>query len=443
METPINPMMITVAISFNGHINYDRLVKDLGVIVQRYRRFRQRIIRPQQIFRRPYWEDDPSSRVEDHIERIELENPSETGAVEQMVNKIMNIPLDFAHPLWQLTLVDNLPEGSIIIVRIHHCIADGISLMQVLLQMTHPAPEEQKGEPKQSEPNSNREPNIMPTMVQSASNNTAVGVATKATAGVGLGYRKPTIPELIAASLRIVFRMPDPPTILKKPLGQVKKAVWSEAFSVPEIKKIAQSRQATINDVLMSVASGAIRRYMDFHNDHRKRNIRAFIMVNMRGRSLDEDLGNKFGLVFLKLPLDREQPLGRLDDIKQDMDSLKASAEYAATYLILNILGQLPGWVETLAIRILDMKGTVVATNVPGSRRQLYLADAPIQSLIGWVPQSGRIGVGLSFISYNDQLVVGLNTDARVIPDPEKFLQFFTEEYTSLRTAVSIDSEAR
>ena len=122
----------------------------------------------------------------------------------------------------------------------------------------------------------------------------------------------------------------------------MKKAVWSEDFSMPEIKKIANTRQATINDVLMAVASGAIRRYMDLHKDKRTRNIRAFILVNMRARSYDDELGNKFGLVFLGLPLDRNQPLERLEAIKSGMDSLKASAEYAATYLILNILGQVP-----------------------------------------------------------------------------------------------------
>jgi hypothetical protein len=118
------------------------------------------------------------------------------------------------------------------------------------------------------------------------------------------------------------------------------------------------------------------------------------------------------------------------------MDTLKASAEYAATYLILNILGMLPGWIEHLATRFLDTKGTVVATNVPGSRHELYLADAPIQSMCGWVPQTGRIGVGLSFVSYNDQLVVGLNVDAGLIPDPDKFIALFTEEYKSFQAVI-------
>jgi len=122
------------------------------------------------------------------------------------------------------------------------------------------------------------------------------------------------------------------------------------------------------------------------------------------------------------------------------MDSLKASAEYAATYLILNILGQVPGWIEHLATLILDTKGTVVATNVPGPRQQIYLAGAPIISITGWVPQSGRIGVGLSFISYNNQVVVGLNVDAGLIPDPEKFLELFNDEFKSFQAVLTASS---
>ena len=85
------------------------------------------------LFQRPYWEDDPALRIENHIERMDLPLPADDAAVEDLVNKKMNTPLDFTHPLWKVTLVDNHPDGSIIIVRVHHCIADGISLMQVLI----------------------------------------------------------------------------------------------------------------------------------------------------------------------------------------------------------------------------------------------------------------------------------------------------------------------
>jgi diacylglycerol O-acyltransferase len=439
-------MMITIVLRFKGQINYDQLITELESVVRRYRRFRQRIVRPRGIFRRPYWEDDPSCRAENHVERLDLQLPADEAAVEELVNRKMNTALDFVHPLWKLSLVDNHPDGSIVLVRVHHCIADGISLMRVLLQMTHTSTEPIANNspvdiPARFENQTNRAPGNMQTAPQGSPEISAVkpGDPVSITTGGAL-FKKPGITDMIAAITRIVSRSADPPTILKGPLGQVKKAVWSEPFSVPEIKKIAQYKQATINDVLMAVASGAIRRYMDLHNDKRKRNIRAFILVNLRGRSIDEELGNKFGLVFLNLPIDREQPLERLDEIKRGMDSLKASAEYAATYFILGILGLMPEWVEHLATRFLDTKGTIVATNVPGSRRLLYLADTPIQSITGFVPQSGRIGVGLSFISYNDQLEVGLNADAGLIPDPEKFIELFDEEYKYFRAAIPTDS---
>jgi diacylglycerol O-acyltransferase / wax synthase len=455
MDDPTNPMMISVMLRFNGQIHYDHFVKTLEDIIKRYRRFRQRIVFPTGIFQRPYWDDDTQLSIENHLERVDLPLPADDAAVEELLNNRMNTPLDFTHPLWKVTLVDNHSDGSIIIVRVHHCIADGISLMQVLLTMTKtsleaPADLNQNGSQNLGELQANGEPIVTPTMLQAdeinqvpSSNTTGQSDQTAVKPKRKNAYRSPNFADMVAAIFRIITRPADPPTILKGPLGKTKKAVWSEDLNVPEVKKIANFKGATINDVLMAVSSGAIRRYMDLHKDSRKRNIRAFILVNMRGRSYDDELGNKFGLVFLGLPLDREQPVERLDAIKSGMDNLKASAEYAATYLILHILGQSPEWLEDLAIRILDTKGTVVATNVPGSRKQLYLADAPIESIVAWVPQSGRIGVGLSFISYNNKLVVGLNADAGLIPDPEVFLQLFLEEYRALQSTVSaLTSEA-
>ncbi len=448
MENPTNPMMITVVLRFKGQIDYDRLITLLDVSLARYRRFRQRIVRPEGIFRRPFWEDDPQYRVEEHVERLQLQPAADETALLALINQKMNTRLDFAHALWKLTLVDNYPEGSVFIIRVHHCIADGISLMQVLSQMTRTSPDEPDNQavadnPNRDERQLNREPAIPQTAAQAADRSQVSATIPTSKPGEGNSksvrgniFRKPTFTEIIAATARIVFRPPDPPTILKGPLGEIKRAVWSEPLDLPEIKRIARYKEATVNDVVMAVTSGAIRRYMDLHQDNRKRNIRAFILVNLRGNTFDEELGNKFGLVFCSLPLDREQPLDRLNALKQGMDSLKASAEYAATYLILNILGQMPEWIEHLATMILDTKGTVVATNVPGPRHPIYLAGTLVNSMIGFVPQSGRIGVGLSFISYNGQILVGLNVDAGLVSDPEKFLELFHEEFKALQAAV-------
>ena len=424
MENSSNPMMITVLLQFKGRVDYDRLLKVIDDVFGRYRRFRQCVVRPEGFLARPYWEDDPNYCVEDHMDRAKLRLPADDGAVEELVKTKMNTLLDFARPLWQITFVDNHPDGTLLVARVHHCIADGISLMQVFLQMTQTAAEAAaepvaagmpySGIAKPNAPRPDAAPKPLP----------------------GKTFPHPPLASILLASLKIIFRRPDPPSILKGPLGKTKRAVWSQPYSLPEIKAIARHHHATVNDVLMAMASGAFQRYMDLHHDHPTRNIRAFIMVNLRGHTIDYELGNKFGLVFLKMPIDRATPLKRLEALKHGMDTLKASAEYAATYFILNILGQVPKWVEDIAIRILDAKGTVVATNVPGPRREMYLAGAPISSIKAWVPQSGRIGVGLSFISYNDQVMLGLNVDAGLIPDPESILELFTEEFRAYQALV-------
>jgi diacylglycerol O-acyltransferase / wax synthase len=428
MDDPTNPMMITVVLHFQGKVDVDRLVQVLKDHLLRFRRFRQRIVQPKQLFQRAYWEDVPGYRVEDHVERKELRQPADEAALSELINEKVNEPLDFNHPLWQMTVVDNFPAGSVAITRVHHCIADGISLMQIFMQMTRASASE----------------SVSPAHQTPAGGIDASAGASKTKADQGLSktrrvalHSQPELFETVLAAVQVVFRKPDPPSILKAPLGKEKKVLWSEPFPLSEIRKIARVKHATTNDVLMAVGAGAIRRYLEVHGEKRQRDLRAFVLVNLRTRAIDDELGNKFGMVFLTLPVSLGQPLDRLGSVKQTMDRLKASAEYAATYLILKIIGVLPNWGETLAIKIFDRKGTVVATNVPGPRRPLFLAGKPIFSIMAAVPQSGRIGVGFSFISYNDQVVFGLNVDAGIMPDPEVLLQLFGQEFECLQAAVT------
>jgi len=428
MDDPTNPMLITVVMRFQGQIDDERLIETLEFHLGRYRRFRQRIVQPKRLFHRAYWDDVPGYRVEDHLERRNLRQPADEAALDELINQKVNEPLDFNHPLWQMTLVDNYPAGSVIITRVHHCIADGISLMQIFLQMTRASAAE----------------SITPAHLETVGRNETSDDISTAKAGAAASrprrvalYSKPPVTEIMAAAVRVVFRKPDPASLLKAPLGKWKKVLWSDPFPLPEIRKVARVKHATTNDVLMAVASGTIRRYLELHGEVRTQNLRAFVLVNLRTRAIDEELGNKFGLVFLTLPVALEQPLDRLGAVKQGMDQLKGSAEYAATYLILKVLGWLPEWIEHIAIKILDRKGTVVATNVPGPRHPLYLAGAPILSIMAAVPQSGRIGVGLSFISYNDEVVFGLNVDSGLVPDPEVFIQLFSEEFKCFKDAMA------
>ena len=133
------------------------------------------------------------------------------------------------------------------------------------------------------------------------------------------------------------------------------------------------------------------------------------------------------------LPLGIEDPVDRLRELKRRMDGLKNTSEPIVAFGILGLIGMMPNRIEDVVVDIFGTKGTVVLTNVPGPREQLYFAGAGIDNMMFWVPQSGRLGIGISIMSYNGKVMIGVATDARLIPEPEAVIASFHEELAALR----------
>ena len=142
MDDPNNLMVITALMTFDTPLDYARLKRLVQDQLFRFRRFRQRLVPSRFPFRRPYWEDDPCFDLEAHIERVTLPPPYDQKALQDLISQLMSTGLDYTRPLWKFYLVENYGSGSAFIARLHHSIADGIALMQVLLSMTEPAPED-------------------------------------------------------------------------------------------------------------------------------------------------------------------------------------------------------------------------------------------------------------------------------------------------------------
>jgi predicted flap endonuclease-1-like 5' DNA nuclease len=156
------------------------------------------------------------------------------------------------------------------------------------------------------------------------------------------------------------------------------------------------------------------------------------IPVNLRQETARIELGNRFGLVFLSLPLGIDDPLDRLFELKRRMDDLKGSQEAVVAFGILNAIGMAPSDIENIVVNIFGAKATAVMTNVPGPRGQIYFAGAPVREMMFWVPQSGRLGLGVSIFSYNDQVWLGVATDQSLVPDPETIIAYYGEEIDEL-----------
>ena len=440
MDDPLNPMVITGLMIFDEPLKYEGLKAVIENSMLKIRRFRQRIVPSSLPFMRPAWEDDPTFNLDTHLERITLPPPGDQKALQDFIGELMSTELDYSHPLWHFYLVENYGNGSAFIARLHHGIADGIALMQVLLSLT----EQEPGYSKTDQSPNKKQTSTKPIRTNKSATLPTSQVRVRDLVKDGkkmlcspshARYRTGQIAKIAAAIGKIVVRWPDPRTVFKGPLGYEKCAAWSEPIDLKDVKFIGKTFSSTVNDVLLTAVAGALGRYMQTReNIVRDLSIHGFIPVNLRPIQLDGELGNKFGLVFLSLPLNIDDPVLRLRKVKHNMDELKSSAEAVATFGVINLLGVVHPRVEEIAINFFDTKGTTVITNVPGPQTQLYLAGAPINTVMAWVPQSGRISLGISIISYNGKVWLGVASDEGLVPDPEKIVSLFYTDYEELKS---------
>ena len=445
MEDPTNLMMITGVFIFDTPVDYERLVERLKVrLTGRFRRFRQRVVAKRSRFGRPYWEDDPHFDINSHIHRMALPAPGDHDTLQATVSDLMSLPLDFSRPLWQFHLIEGYGERSVLLTRLHHTIADGIALVQVMLSMTDPSPESPAVKQEAPAPRKPKGWQPLNPVMRPARNALKLGqqgmnLALKTGMQVARDPEQLISMARVGADLafttgRMLLMASDPKTAYKGKLVVGKRAAWSDPVPLDEIKLIGRAVGGTVNDVLMSAAAGAMRTYLISRGETVDAlNFRAVIPYNLRKPSPRIELGNKFGLIFLSLPIGIANPVERLRELKQRMDALKDTTEPVVSFGILALIGLMPGRVEDLVVDIFGKKGTLVMTNVPGPREKLYLAGAPIGEIMFWVPQSGRLGLGISILSYNNQVMIGVATDSQLVPDPEAIVAGFHAELEALK----------
>jgi hypothetical protein len=159
-------------------------------------------------------------------------------------------------------------------------------------------------------------------------------------------------------------------------------------------------------------------------------------MVPFNLRPLDgpvpRELGNKFGLVFLPLPVGVSGSYRRLDEVHKRMTELKRSRDGAVSYELLSAFGHTPEPVERRMIDVFTGKGTAVMTNVPGPKKPVYVAGTPVRTVLFWAPTSGHIGMSVSIFSYRGEVTVGLMVDAALVPDPDRIVTQLEQELRAL-----------
>ena len=404
---------------------------------------------------RPYWETDPHFNLDLHLQHLALPAPGDQQALEDIVSDLMSMPLDFSRPPWKFYVIENYGEGCAVMARIHHSLADGMALVAVLLSMAdfHADAPLVPLETDDYLPDDSFLGGLFTRVSNTAgllrrTTDRAMQVAFSAVQdtqrvreigerGAGMGL----------AATRLLARSADPKTRLKGKLGVIKRAAWSRAIPVADIKLMKNSLGGTVNDVLVTAVAGGLRRYLvEKGDDLADLEIRAAIPVNLRTDADNGKLGNKFGLVFLTLPIAVEEPFMRLTEVRRSMEELKRSAEAPVTLGILGMMGLGTDAFREFVVRTLEPKATIVLTNVVGPPIKLYMAGQPIREMMFWVPQAGRLGVGISILSYAGNVYLGIATDAGLVPDPKAIIEGVYEELAQMKViaeAVKLGNEKK
>jgi len=441
MDNDVNLMMIVGVWLLQPALRYQQVCERIGQQLLQYPRFRQKVVED---VLGASWVDDEDFDIKRHVVRETLprkRGQNERAALQARCGELATTRLDPAHPLWQFHLVEHYEGGSAIVVRIHHCIGDGIALTSVVLSITDGG----ALPPQRSHDAVHDEDDWLTTTLLRPLTDLAVKAIDLSGEGVArsmdlVAHPQAGTRELARTGYRVATDLAalalmedDSPTRLKgKPVGR-KIVAWGEPIPLDVVKCIGKALNASINDVLLSCVAGAIGDYLrEIGDDPSGKGIRAMVPVNLRPLDEAYKLGNRFGLAPLVLPIGIDNPIERVYAVRARMSELKGSYQPVLAFGVLAVAGLLNKAGQDALLNLFAKKATAVMTNVPGPTQLLEFCGSTLRQSIFWVPQSGNVAVGVSIFSYGGGVQFALITDCKLCPAPQQIIDRFAPELEKL-----------
>jgi WS/DGAT/MGAT family acyltransferase len=453
MDSPSNLMMIVGVWVTGQRIGYSELRERLQDRLPKFARFTQLVVEDNT---GATWLDDTDFDISNHLvcETLHVTGRAqEQQALQHRLGELCMEPLDRRRPLWQFHLVEDYKGGSAILVRIHHCIADGIALISVMHSLVDGglAPPVRAPHTSHAEGMEAAQEWIANALVKPFTHMTvrALGAAGEGAArtlgmimdpqkGMDAGMQgsanlgRMTV-QVISDMASLALMADDSPTSLKGTPGTAKRVAWCPPLPLDEVKAVGKGLGCSVNDVLLCCVAGAIGEYLRSCGESTVgKEIRAMIPVNLR--SLDEayKLGNQFGLAPLVLPIGIDNPVERIYEVRRRMLALKGSTQPLLAFGLLAIAGLLLKPAQDALLALFSKKTTAVMTNVPGPQEKHKICGRTIEETLVWVPQSGHVGLGVSILSYGGGVQFGVVTDSTLCPEPQAIIERFAPEFASL-----------
>jgi WS/DGAT/MGAT family acyltransferase len=427
LETDHTPMHVGSVATFEGRPFFDesgrfRIEEARELIAGRLNlvpRFRKKLMEVPLQLGRPIWVDDPHFDLSYHVRLTALPQPGTEEQLKTLMNRIQAQILDRRRPLWELWFVEGLEGDRVAIIqKTHHALVDGISGVDVATVLLDFEPDVAR---------TDAEPWI-PASVPTPAELLAKTLAERATE-----------PAEIARSVRAALRGP------RQALGTLRETVGSLASSasmaprapfnvkigphrrfevartdLDRIKAIRAAHTGTVNDVVLAVVAGGLRRFLEHRGeDVDGLTLRTMCPVSVRDDAERMKFGNRVSAIFADLPVGIADPVERLHAVSEQMKGLKESKQAVAAERLMGLAEYAPPTILSLAARAVSRQRNVnlIVTNVPGPQVPLYCMGARMLEAFPYVGIVDNLALVVAVLSYDGQVGFGLTSDRDVLPD--------------------------
>jgi WS/DGAT/MGAT family acyltransferase len=451
VESQKTPMNIGAVCIFDGTMPFDELVKFVDSRIHRAPIYQQKIVQAPLNLGQPTWMYDPDFYVGNHIFRLRLESPGNDEQLRQLSGRLVSSPLNRDKPLWEMHVIEGLSDNrTAIFFKVHHCMVDGLAAVELLTLLFDLTPDTPEPEPKPLY-DAPPIPETGKLIVDSIRRDIPQGFKILRKVGGELSYigslladkekRRKTfigVANLLNDNLRPIRKLP----INGRNSGRQHLA-WTE-FSLAEIRAIKSGRNASVNDVMLTILSTAIMYYLqELGTDFDAQNfLRVLVPVSMRMEDEKEDFGNRISVITVDVPFGIKNPLDRLDAVAAYSKFMKESSLSVGLDLILTLPALLPSITQPLVWATAPLAFSVIAhtwcTNVAGPQIPVYLLGREMKHSYGYFPLNPSFGMACVIMSYNQRITMNLVADSAIIPDIRDIRKQLDRAFLELRSAAKV-----
>jgi WS/DGAT/MGAT family acyltransferase len=422
----------------NGEIDFEQSLALVEAGLKRAPRFRQKLARTP-VSGHPVWIDDEHFNVVYHVRHTALPLPGDERQLKRLAGRVMSQKLDRDKPMWELWFVEGLEGGRIAVIsKVHHCLIDGISGVDLLGAFMGSDPEHRFGV---TDHHWVPRPAPGPLRLLSDELRRRASIPGRLASVLGNALRRPEESFDRAAHAVTGFSeaiaqtgSPASETPLNVPIGPHRRFDWTE-IDMQSVRDIRKKLGGTVNDVVLACVTGAMRQYLTAHElDVSEIVFRSMIPVSTRSEDQRGKLGNRVSMLIASLPVGEEDPRERLRLINEETGKLKSSGQIEGS----DALEEVSDWTSTALLtgftRMAASRraANMVVTNVPGPQLPIYLNGARMLASYPLVPLFDNNALGIALFSYDGRIFWGFNADWDAVPDLHAFVEAVDREFRTL-----------